>query len=93
MGLTYMALLPAISQQVAERFGMERLATLFGLVALVHQVGSFAGVWLGGVVAETTGRDTLVLSIDIGLALTAIALQWRLGWASSARTTLQLRTA
>jgi predicted MFS family arabinose efflux permease len=93
MGLSYMALLPAISQQVAERFGMGRMATLFGLVALVHQIGSFAGVWLGGVVAEATGRDTLLWSVDIGLALTAIALQWRLGWAPAPRTRMQLRTA
>ena len=93
MGLSYMALLPAISQQVAERFGIGRMATLFGVVALVHQVGSFAGAWLGGVVAEATGRDTLLWSIDIGLALTAIALQWRLGWAPATRARLQLRAA
>lgn len=93
MGLTYMALLPAISQQVAERFGIGRMATLFGVVALVHQFGSFGGVWLGGVVATATGRDTLVWSIDIGLALTAIALQWRLVWTPSTRATLRLRAA
>lgn len=93
IGLSYMALLPAISQQVAERFGIGRMATLFGVVALVHQVGSFAGAWLGGVVAEATGRDTLLWSIDIGLALTAIALQWRLGWAQASRVRLQLRAA
>jgi predicted MFS family arabinose efflux permease len=79
MGLSYMALLPAISQQVAERYGTGRLATIFGVVALVHQIGSFAGAWLGGVVAEATGRDTLTWSIDIGLALLAIAFQVRLG--------------
>lgn len=93
MGLSYMALLPAISQQIAERFGIGRMATLFGVVALVHQVGSFSGAWLGGVVAEATGRDTLLWSIDIGLALTAIALQWRLGWSPATRSRLQLRAA
>lgn len=93
MGLTYMALLPAISQQVAERFGMGRMATLFGVVSLVHQVGSFSGIWLGGVVAAATGRDGLLWSIDIGLALLAIALQWRLGWGPAQRTRMQLRSA
>ena len=86
MGLSYMALLPAISQQVAERFGTERLATIFGVVALVHQIGSFAGAWLGGVVAEATGRDTLMWSIDIGLALLAIAFQGRLAATQATRT-------
>ncbi len=79
MGLSYMALLPGISQQVAERFGVQRLATVFGVVALVHQLGSFAGAWLGGVVAEATGGDRLMWSIDIGLALLAIAFQWQAG--------------
>lgn len=91
MGLSYMALLPAISQQVAERFGTERLATLFGVVALVHQVGSFAGAWVGGVVAAATGRDTLTWSIDIGLALLAIAFQCRLAWHPSPQTTRSMR--
>jgi predicted MFS family arabinose efflux permease len=80
MGLSYMALLPAISQQIAERLGTERLATIFGVVALVHQVGSFAGAWLGGAMAEATGSDTLIWSIDIGLAMLAVALQCRLAW-------------
>jgi predicted MFS family arabinose efflux permease len=84
MGLSYMALLPAISQQVAERFGTARLATLFGVVAMVHQVGGFAGAWLGGVAAEATGSDTLLWSIDIALALVAIGFQCRLAWARPA---------
>lgn len=79
MGLSYMALLPAISQQVVERFGLGRMATLFGIVALVHQAGSFAGVWLGGVLAAATGRDAVLWAIDIGLALTGMAMQWALG--------------
>lgn len=88
MGLSYMALLPAISQQAAERFGTERLATIFGVMALVHQVGSFAGAWLGGVAAEATGSDTLMWSIDIGLAILAIAFQCLLAWGNSVRRIL-----
>jgi len=93
MGLSYMALLPAISQQLAECFGLERLATVFGIVAVVHQAGSFAGAWLGGVVAERTGGDSLLWAIDIGLALTAIALQWLLGREPSVRWIPRLRMA
>jgi len=93
MGLSYMALLPAISQQLAESFGVERLATVFGIVAVVHQFGSFVGAWLGGVVAEVTGGDSLLWAIDIGLALTAIALQWCLGRVPSVRWNPRLRMA
>lgn len=94
MGLSYMALLPAISQQVAEHFGTERLATYLGIVALVHQVGSFAGVWLGGVLAEATGADTLIWTIDIGLAVFAALLQClSTSDAPASRAALQWRTA
>jgi MFS family permease len=90
MGVSYMSLLPAISQQVAERYGTLRMATIFGIVSLVHQVGSFAGIWLGGVMAQATGRDTALWTIDIGLALLAIGLQLRLaradaGWRPAMR--------
>ena len=46
---------------------------------------------LGGVVAEATGRDTLTWSIDIGLALLAIAFQWRLARPQSSRPTKAMR--
>jgi predicted MFS family arabinose efflux permease len=92
MGLSYMALLPAISQQAAERFGTERLATMFGVMALVHQIGSFAGAWLGGVAAEATGNDTLMWSIDIALALLAIAFQCQLAWGNAMARILNRRS-
>jgi hypothetical protein len=53
-----------------------RLGTLFGVVMLVHQLGSFAGVALGGWAADATGGDRLLWSIDIALALGAAALVW-----------------
>ena len=51
-----------------------RLGTLFGVVMLVHQVGSFAGIWLGGWAAQATGTDRLLWTVDIVLALAAAAL-------------------
>jgi predicted MFS family arabinose efflux permease len=75
MGLSYMSLLPAISQQLAELFGTRQLGTIFGVVAFVHQVGSFAGASLGGAAAEMTGADTLFWTVDIGAALLAVGFQ------------------
>lgn len=92
-GLSYMALLPAISQQVADHFGVARMATLFGGIALVHQLGSFAGTWLGGVVAVATGRDTALWTIDIVLTVAAVAMQWRLGRPFARRPALAMRPA
>jgi predicted MFS family arabinose efflux permease len=91
MGATHMATLPPTSQLVARRHGVARLGALFGVVMLVHQVGSFAGIAFGGWAAEATGSDTLLWSVDIALALLAASLVWP--WASGrddARGTLSL---
>jgi predicted MFS family arabinose efflux permease len=53
---------------VTKFFGTANLATLFGLVMLVHQVGGFLGAYLGGKVFDATGSFDLVWYIDIALA-------------------------
>ena len=80
MGASYMATLPPSAQIVARQHGVQRLGTLFGVVMLVHQIGSFAGIWLGGWAAEATGSDTLLWSIDIALALIAAGLVYAKGF-------------
>jgi predicted MFS family arabinose efflux permease len=74
MGASFMATLPPTSQLVARQHGAARLGTLIGVVMLVHQVGSFAGIWAGGWAAATTGSDTPLWLADIVLALVAMAL-------------------
>lgn len=74
MGASHMATLPPTAQLVARQHGVGRLGTLFGVVMLVHQVGSFAGIWFGGWAAAATGSDDLLWAVDIALALSAAAL-------------------
>lgn len=74
MGLTYMAVLPPTSGLIGKLYGTQRLATLLGLVFLLHQVGAFLGSWLGGVVLESTGSYDWMWLIDIALTVVAIAL-------------------
>jgi len=76
MGATHMGTLPPTAQLVARQHGVQRLGTLFGVAMLVHQIGSFAGIWLGGWAAEVTGSDRLLWCIDAALALGAAALVW-----------------
>jgi predicted MFS family arabinose efflux permease len=76
MGASFMATLAPTAQLVARQHGVQRLGTLFGVVMLVHQIGSFAGVWLGGWAAAATGSDQLLWSVDTVLALCAAALVW-----------------
>jgi predicted MFS family arabinose efflux permease len=76
MGASHMATLPPTTQRVARQHGVERLGTLVGVVMLVHQVGSFAGVWFGGWAAAATGTDDLLWVVDIALAVGAAVLVW-----------------
>ena len=52
---------------------MRYVSTLFGIVFLSHQVGSFLGVWLGGYLFDLTGSyapvwiGTIVLSLVAGV--------------------------
>lgn len=75
MGVTYMATLPPTSGLVGKLFGTRHLGSLFGVVMLVHQLGSFLGVWLGGVAVEATGSYDWIWRIDIALAVLAALIQ------------------
>jgi MFS family permease len=74
MGLTYMAVLPPTAGLVGKLYGAERLATLLGLVFLLHQVGAFLGSWLGGVVFEATGGYDAMWLLDLTLAAVAAGI-------------------
>ena len=55
MGLLWLSTVPLTTGIVAQIFGLKFMATLFGVVFLSHQIGSFIGVWLGGVLYDRTG--------------------------------------
>jgi predicted MFS family arabinose efflux permease len=71
IGATYMATLPATTAVVGNLYGMRHLGVLFGVVMIVHQAGSFLGVWLGGLVIDITGRYDALWAIDAALAIGA----------------------
>jgi len=55
VGLLWLATVPLTSGIVAQIFGPRYLATLYGVVFLSHQIGSFTSVWLGGIIRTYTG--------------------------------------
>ena len=71
MGFLWLATVPLTSGIVAQVFGVKYMATLFGVVFFSHQLGSFAGVWMGGWLYDRTGSYDLVWWISAGLGLTA----------------------
>ncbi|MEM9385483.1 MAG: MFS transporter [Pseudomonadota bacterium] len=71
MGLLWLSTVPLTSGIVARVFGPRYMATLFGIVFLSHQLGSFSGVWLGGYLYDKIGAYDLVWWTGVGLSLLA----------------------
>jgi MFS family permease len=67
MGALWLATVPLTSGLVAHIYGLRYMGTLYGVVFLSHQIGSFLGVWLGGRMYDITGDYTLVWWIGVGV--------------------------
>ena len=76
MGILWLATIPLTSGIVSQVFGPRYMGTLFGFVFLSHQVGSFIGVWLGGVLFDATQSYELVWWICAALGVVAALLHW-----------------
>ena len=71
MGILWLSTVPLTNGIVASIFGVRYLSMLGGFVFLSHQVGSFLGVWLGGLLYDRTGSYDVVWWIAIALGLFA----------------------
>ena len=72
-GLLWLATIPPTSGLVAKMFGLKYMGTLYGIVFLNHQLGSFSGVWLGGYLFDATGSYDIVWWTTVVIAaLTAV---------------------
>lgn len=66
MGGLWLATVPLTSGLVAQIYGLRYMGTLYGIVFLSHQLGSFLGVWLGGVMYDLYGSYDLVWWVGVG---------------------------
>ena len=73
MGVLWLSTVPPTNAIVAQIFGVRYMSMLSGFVFLSHQIGSFLGVWLGGLLFDTTGSYTLVWWIAVCLSAMAVA--------------------
>lgn len=71
MGVLWLSTVPTTNAAVAQIFGVAHLSMLSGFVFLSHQVGSFLGVWMGGVLYDTTGNYNAAWVIAIVLGFFA----------------------
>jgi MFS family permease len=71
MGLLWLSTVPPTNAAIAGIFGVAHLSMLGGFVFFSHQVGSFLGVWLGGLLYDRTGSYDVVWYLAIALGVFA----------------------
>jgi MFS family permease len=74
IGFLWLGTAPITSALIAQIFGARYLSTLSGCAFLFHQIGSFAGVWIGGIIFDTTGSYTVMWWITIVAGIVAALL-------------------
>ena len=76
MGLLWLSTVPPTNATIAQIFGVAHLSMLGGFVFFSHQVGSFMGVWLGGLLYDKTGSYDIVWYLSIALGVFAAIVNW-----------------
>jgi MFS family permease len=76
LGLLWLSTVPLTSGLVAQIFGPRYMATLFGIVFLSHQLGSFLGAWLGGYFYDLTGSYDVVWWASVALGVFSGLIHW-----------------
>jgi MFS family permease len=71
MGVLWLSTVPPTNAMLAQIFGVAHMSMLGGFVFFSHQIGSFMGVWLGGVLYDQTGSYDVVWYISIALGVFA----------------------
>ncbi len=76
MGLFWLSTVPLTNGTVASVWGVKHMSMLGGIVFFAHQLGSFAGGWMGGWLYDRTGNYDTAWGVSIGLSLIAAVLNW-----------------
>ena len=76
MGFLWLGVTPLVTGIIGRVFGLTHFNTLYGVVFLSHQVGSFFGAWMGGLVYTYAGNYNFAWGALIAIGLTAFTLQW-----------------
>lgn len=71
MGMLWLSTVPLTSGAVAQLFGPQNLASLFGIVMFSHQIGAFFGSWLSGLTFQWFGNWEAAMLISAALGLLA----------------------
>jgi len=76
MGMLWLGVSPLVTGIISRVFGLSHFGTLYGVVFFSHQLGSFFGAWMGGLVFARTGSYDFAWGALIAIGLAAFTLQW-----------------
>jgi MFS family permease len=76
MGLFWLSTVPLTNGTVASVWGVRHMAMLGGFVFFAHQLGSFAGAWMGGWLYDHTGSYDMAWALMIGASILSALLNW-----------------
>ena len=76
IGILWLSTVAPTNALVAVMFGTRYLGLLGGIVFFSHQVGSFLGVWMGGVLYDATGSYDVVWWLGVALGIFAAVVHW-----------------
>jgi predicted MFS family arabinose efflux permease len=85
MGTLWLSTVPLTNGLVAQIFGVKYMSMLAGMVFFGHQIGSFLGAWMGGVLFDTTGSYTVAWLIAAGFGIFAALVHLPINEAPLAR--------
>ncbi|MBS0325783.1 MAG: MFS transporter [Proteobacteria bacterium] len=76
MGMLWLGVVPLVTGVIGRVFGLGHFNTLYGIVFLSHQLGSFCGALMGGMVFDRFGNYNAGWGALIAVGLAAFLLQW-----------------
>jgi len=76
MGFLWLGVAPLVTGIIARVFGLSHFNALYGVVFFSHQVGSFFGAWMGGLVFDYSGNYNFAWGALIVIGVIAFTLQW-----------------
>lgn len=88
IGFCWLGTVPLTSGLVRQIFGARYMSTLYGLVFFTHQVGSFLGAWVGGLIYDYYGSYDPIWWSTVVLALCAALIHLPINARPVARLTM-----
>ena len=75
MGFLWLGVAPLVTGIIGRVFGLTHFNTLYGVVFMSHQIGSFLGAYGGGLIYDQLGSYTMAWRIGVALGLAGGIIQ------------------